>query len=114
MFAEVVEEAGGFLGRGRFDEAGAFAFARVRKQGKLGDGEDGPADVPDATVHLSLVVGHDSQSRYLFGEPVGFGLAVPVRHADQQEETGPYAGHRLPGDRYGGFCDALEDYTQGR
>ena len=82
-FAEVVEQARGFFGRGRSDEAGTLSLARVGEEGELRDGEDGPSDIPDAAVHLPLVVGHDPQSCDFLGQPVCFGCAISLRDADQ-------------------------------
>jgi hypothetical protein len=112
-FAEVVEEARGFFGWGRFDEAGTFSLARVGEEGELGDGEDGPSEVPDAAVHLSHFVGHDPQSCNFLGQPVCFGFAVSLRDADQQQEARAYGGDPVSCYCDGGFLDALEDYAQG-
>jgi len=112
--AEVVEEACGFVWWGGSDETRAFALAGVREQGELRDGEDGAARVSDAEVHLSLIVAHDPQPRYLLGQPVGFGFAVSSGDADEQQEAVLYARDLFSRDRHGGFFDALEDYAQGR
>jgi hypothetical protein len=112
-FAEVVEEATRLFGRGRSDEAGTLSLASVGEEGELGNGEDGPSDVPDAAVHLPLVVGHDPQSCDFLGQPLCFGFAVSLRDADQQQEARAYGGDLVSRDRDGGFLDALEDYAQG-
>ena len=111
--AEVVEEACCLLGWGRIDEAGTPAFARVCEEGELGDSQGCSPGVFDAAVHLAFFVGHDPQSRYLLGQPVGFGFSVPVGDTDQQKEARADAGDPLSPDRNGGFLDALEDYAQG-
>ena len=111
--AEVVEEARGIFGRGCSDEAGTLPLSCVCEEGELRDGEDGPSDVPDAAVHLPLVVGQDPQSCNFLGQPVCFGFAISLRDADQQQEARAYGGDLLSRDRDGGFLYALEDYAQG-
>ena len=105
----MVEETRGFFWRGCSDEAGTLSLARISEEGELRDGEDGPSDVPDTTVHLTLVVGHDPQSCYLLGQPVCFGFAVSSRDPDQQQEARAYGGDPVSRDLDGGFFDALED-----
>ena len=103
--AEALVEALGRLARRGGDERRAVALARVAVERELADAEH--LAVPERGVHPPLVVGEDPQRQDLRREPVGVGIGVVVRDAEQHEQARADGRHLVAADAHGGARHAL-------
>lgn len=92
-------------------ERGTAPLPNVGEERELGDGENGPADIGDAAVHLAVVIGEDAHPCDLRRGRDPVRGRVPSGDADEHEETGSDRTRLLPVDRHPCPDDSLQDDT---